>query len=72
MKVETKSGSATDVMPDDAGIIIAHLANCVGAWGAGFVVAINKISLAPKLAYKEFCKNCTLQNCPAFHTQTLS
>jgi len=62
MKIETKQGSATSPRPSGSGtltrgVIIAHLCNNKSAWGAGFVLAVNELSLAAKLAYKELCKH---------------
>lgn len=34
--------------------IIAHIVNDIGAWGAGFVLALSKRSRAPELAYKQW------------------
>jgi hypothetical protein len=57
MQVLTKSGSATSARPSqDQGVIIAHLNNSIGAWGKGFVLAINDLSPAPKLAYQHYAK----------------
>lgn len=54
-------GDATK--PQVAGIkIIAHICNDVGAWGKGFVLAISKISPAPKLAYQEWYAERTLND----------
>ena len=59
MIIEIQNGDATSPKPQEAteylprtGIIIGHIANSIGAWGAGFVLALNKLSLAPKNAYK--------------------
>lgn len=64
MIIQTKSGSATSAKPIPEGdvtplqgVIIAHLCNNVGAWGSGFVLAVNDLSLAAKMAYKAFCKD---------------
>lgn len=58
MIVESKIGSATEPRPKgDQGVIIAHLANNENKWGAGFVLAVNDLSLAAKFAYKALCKD---------------
>lgn len=58
MNIETKQGSATSPTPSGgAGIIIAHLCNQKGRWGAGFVLAVNDLSLSAKFAYKALCKD---------------
>lgn len=58
MQIETKKGSATSAQPNlQNGVIIAHLCNHVGAWGAGFVLAVNDLSFAAKHAYKALCKD---------------
>lgn len=58
MVIETKQGSATTSMPSgdsagDSGVIVAHIVNSVGAWGSGFVLAVDKLSPIPRKAYKE-------------------
>lgn len=56
MEITTKQGSATSPKPTrEHGIIIAHLCNNVGKWGAGFVLAVNDVSKAPFYAYKALC-----------------
>lgn len=64
MFVETQKGSATSAKPTPGtdsipmrGVIIAHLCNTVSAWGAGFVLAVDDLSLAAKFAYKALCKD---------------
>ena len=57
MIVDTKQGSATSPRPENGrGVIIAHLNNQIGAWGAGFVLAVDDLSPIPKRAYKELAK----------------
>jgi len=56
MKIETKTGSATSAVPGKDGVIIAHLCNNKSRWGAGFVLAVNELSLAAKHAYTALCK----------------
>lgn len=63
MIVETQKGSATSPRPqlstcpiDGWGVIIAHLANNVGAWGRGFVLAVDELSSIPRKAYKEMAQ----------------
>ena len=34
--------------------IIAHVCNDIGAWGRGFVLALSKLSPAPKRAFREW------------------
>ena len=34
--------------------IIAHVCNDIGAWGRGFVLALSKVSPAPKRAFREW------------------
>lgn len=58
-------GDATD--PQGSGKkIIAHVCNDVGAWGAGFVLAISKKWKKPEISYKELYKHnhddCSLGN----------
>jgi hypothetical protein len=50
--IETKTGDATAVSRTQThGVIVAHIVNCKGAWGGGFVLALNKMSPVPKAAY---------------------
>jgi len=63
MIVETQKGSATSARPqasagsiDGWGVIIAHLCNSVGAWGRGFVLAVDQLSPIPRTAYKEMAR----------------
>ncbi len=63
MIVETQKGSATSAKPQPSagsiagwGVIIAHLCNHVGAWGKGFVLAVDQLSLIPRKAYKEMAQ----------------
>lgn len=63
MIVETQKGSATSPKPqlsslpiDGWGVIIAHLANNIGAWGRGFVLAVDQLSPIPRKAYKEMAQ----------------
>lgn len=52
LNVETKQGDATSPTPSgDRGVIIAHLVNRKGLWGAGFVLALDNLSAVPKAAY---------------------
>ena len=46
------TGDATN--PEPQPIIIAHICNDVGAWGAGFVVALSKRWPEPELAYRQW------------------
>ena len=66
MIIEIQKGDATSPKPQEAtehlprtGVIISHICNnCQGGvWGAGFVLALNKISFVPKSAYKALCNN---------------
>lgn len=53
MQMETKKGDATAVSRSkNHGVIIAHIVNCKGAWGGGFVLALNNMSPIPKAAYQ--------------------
>ncbi len=65
MFVETQKGSATSARPTPAssdgdlplrGVIIAHIVNSVGAWGRGFVLAVDELSPIPRGAYKEMAR----------------
>jgi O-acetyl-ADP-ribose deacetylase (regulator of RNase III) len=46
-------GSATEPVGDGPKII-AHVCNDKGGWGAGFVLALNKISTKPQRLYREW------------------
>lgn len=53
MPIEIKTGDATAVSRTPKnGVIIAHIVNCKGAWGGGFVLALSKMSPIPVAAYK--------------------
>jgi len=55
--INRKQGSATSPRPDGGkSVVIAHLCNNQGAWGAGFVLAVNDLSMAPKAAYQALCR----------------
>lgn len=56
MEIRIESGDATKVRPEKSSIVIAHVVNKIGAWGAGFVLAVDGISHAPKAAYKAWAK----------------
>jgi hypothetical protein len=49
MSIQVKSGSATNLEPH---VILGHVCNSAGGWGAGFVLSVNNISSVPKAAYK--------------------
>ncbi len=56
--IVTNTGSATSTREDGKqGLIIAHIANSVGAWGAGFVLAVDDISQVPKAAYQALAQD---------------
>lgn len=38
-------------------MVIAHICNDVGGWGAGFVLAISAVSSAPEAAYRALAKD---------------
>jgi O-acetyl-ADP-ribose deacetylase (regulator of RNase III) len=44
-------GDATNPKPEEGVRIIVHICNDVGSWGAGFVLAVDKISATPKAVY---------------------
>ena len=48
------SGDATD--PVEVVAVIAHVCNDIGAWGAGFVVALSATDRAPELRYRSWYK----------------
>lgn len=62
MELHTKTGDATSPRPnDDGGVIIAHIVNNIGAWGKGFVLAINKLSYAPRDSYIALSREAALK-----------
>lgn len=53
------TGDAT--VPQGNGLkVIAHIVNNAGAWGAGFVLALNKRWLQPKAVYQKDIRECRL------------
>jgi O-acetyl-ADP-ribose deacetylase (regulator of RNase III) len=48
------TGNATDPVEDVA--VIAHVCNNIGAWGAGFVVALSAADRTPELRYRNWNK----------------
>lgn len=55
-------GDATHPQTDGRNIIV-HGVNSIGAWGSGFVLAVDKISPIPRIRYKAWAKNKTTY-CP--------
>jgi O-acetyl-ADP-ribose deacetylase (regulator of RNase III) len=56
MPIHYLKGDAT--MPVGAGQkAIVHVCNDIGAWGAGFVLAISKRWSQPEIQYKNWCKS---------------
>ena len=51
MKIEYVIGDATDPQGDGKKLIV-HVCNNVGAWGAGFVMALSKKWKAPEKVYR--------------------
>ena len=49
-------GDATKPTTDGRNIIV-HGVNTIGAWGAGFVLAVDKISSLPRIRYRAWAKN---------------
>lgn len=65
MNLEIKNGDATAASRDkQRGVIIAHIVNCKGAWGKGFVLALNKMSPIPQAAYKAWKQQSAPNNIP--------
>lgn len=63
-------GDATK--PQGDGVkIIAHVCNDKGGWGAGFVLALNKISSKPERLYRNWYKNKRDNFLPLGHAQTV-
>ena len=53
MKINFINGDATEPKTSGKNIIV-HICNNVGAWGAGFVLALNKKWKEPKKRYREW------------------
>jgi O-acetyl-ADP-ribose deacetylase (regulator of RNase III) len=51
LEIQYVKGDATQPQ-GDGNKIICHICNDIGAWGAGFVLAISKKWYAPELAYR--------------------
>jgi O-acetyl-ADP-ribose deacetylase (regulator of RNase III) len=51
MEIQYVKGDATQPQGDGNKIIV-HICNDIGAWGAGFVLAISKKWYAPEMAYR--------------------
>lgn len=54
-KIKYVKGDATQPIGNGNKVII-HCCNDIGAWGAGFVIALSKRSKTPELCYKEWHK----------------
>lgn len=53
MSFQVIQGDATSPRPaPDNSVVIAHLCNNCGGWGAGFVLAVSKLSKVPEQAYR--------------------
>lgn len=56
-KIHYLIGDATHPVDTGADIhVIAHCCNDIGAWGAGFVLALNKLNRKPKEKYRAWAK----------------
>jgi O-acetyl-ADP-ribose deacetylase (regulator of RNase III) len=51
-RIQYVRGDATDPQPDGGVRVIVHVCNNVGGWGAGFVLAVDKLSKIPKCVYR--------------------
>lgn len=55
--IQTIQGDATSPRPvAGEAAVIAHICNDVGAWGAGFVLAINDLAMLPRQRYHHLAK----------------
>jgi O-acetyl-ADP-ribose deacetylase (regulator of RNase III) len=54
--IEYIKGDATEPISDNK-VIIIHCCNTIGAWGAGFVIALSKKWLAPESEYKQWARD---------------
>lgn len=55
MDIAYKTGDAT--RPEESPALIVHVCNNVGAWGAGFVLALSKLDKNPERAYRSWALN---------------
>lgn len=56
MKVEYKEGDLFEALPLTGGVIIPHVVNSVGAWGAGFVVPLGQKFPVARETYRQWFK----------------
>lgn len=56
-KIKYVIGDATNPINNNKNIILPHCVNSIGAWGSGFVLSLNKKSLLPQAAYKQWFKD---------------
>ena len=68
-KIQYIKGDCLDV-PPNKNIIIPHVCNCDGGWGAGFVLAISKKWKQPEQLYRKWYKDCKGRSLPLGTTQT--
>jgi O-acetyl-ADP-ribose deacetylase (regulator of RNase III) len=57
MKVNYVKGDATNPQGDSRKKIIVHICNDIGAWGAGFVLALSRRWDAPEESYRNMPKD---------------
>ena len=55
MEIQYKTGDAT--RPDETPAVIIHVCNNVGAWGAGFVIALSNRDKTPQYGYQSWARN---------------
>lgn len=51
-----KAGETQTFSPDCKKIVIPHVTNDKGGWGAGFVVALSNYHSLPEEEYRQFCE----------------
>jgi O-acetyl-ADP-ribose deacetylase (regulator of RNase III) len=65
-KIKYVDGDATAPIGEGNKLII-HCCNDVGAWGAGFVLALSSKDTTPEEEYKAWCRLVDSPNYPSFH-----
>jgi len=64
-------GDATDIPEHMRPSFIAHVCNDVGAWGAGFVVAISKKWKDPERQYRQLARNHTHESSTGYNAVSI-
>jgi len=57
LKVEYQEGDLFEALPISGGVVIPHVVNSVGAWGAGFVIPLGRKFPRAMETYRQWHKN---------------